>query len=107
MLACKWVDEVIIGAPLVVTEDLITTMNISAVLDYRETPSSDGVFDAALAVPRKQGILTAFESPSAITVSTIVGRIMAQQDMFTKRYESKAAKEADYVANKKEFIQEQ
>lgn len=32
VLSCKYVDEVIIGAPWEVTEDMIKTMNISLVL---------------------------------------------------------------------------
>jgi len=32
VLACKYVDEVIIGSPMVITEDLVKTFNISAVV---------------------------------------------------------------------------
>ena len=32
VLSCKFADEVIIGAPTVITQDLITTFNISVVV---------------------------------------------------------------------------
>lgn len=32
VLACKYADEVVIGAPTVITEDIITTFNISVVV---------------------------------------------------------------------------
>lgn len=32
VLSCKFVDEVIIGAPWVVTQDLLTTFNVSVVV---------------------------------------------------------------------------
>ena len=32
VLSCRYVDEVIIGAPLVITEDMMKTMNISVVV---------------------------------------------------------------------------
>jgi glycerol-3-phosphate cytidylyltransferase-like family protein len=37
-LACKYVDEVIIGAPFILTSDLINTLNIQKVIDI---PTSD------------------------------------------------------------------
>jgi len=32
VLACKYVDEVVIGAPYIVTKDLVTSLNISEVV---------------------------------------------------------------------------
>ena len=66
----------------------------------------ESALTTANSVPVSMGILKTFPSPSTIKVTDIVERIMTQREMFTKRYKSKAAKEADYVANK-EFIQEQ
>jgi glycerol-3-phosphate cytidylyltransferase-like family protein len=37
-LACRYVDEVIIGAPYILTNDLINTLNIHKVVNV---PSSD------------------------------------------------------------------
>ena len=34
VLACKYVDEVIIGAPYILTKDLITTLNIHKVVHF-------------------------------------------------------------------------
>lgn len=38
VLACRWVDEVIIGAPWVITKDLLVTFNIQTVA----VPKTDG-----------------------------------------------------------------
>ena len=58
VLSCKYVDEVIIGAPLEITQDLITTMNISIVA-RSSRPDSDYAFveGDAFGVPTKLGIL--------------------------------------------------
>ena len=32
VLACKYVDEVVIGAPYILTKDLVTSLNISEVV---------------------------------------------------------------------------
>lgn len=61
---------------------------------------------AGSSVASRMGILKQFKSPSDITVMTIIQRILDQREVFSARYKSKAAKEADYVANKKEFLEE-
>jgi hypothetical protein len=64
------------------------------------------IVDKAYAVPRRLGVLQTFESPSKLRVTDIIQRIMDQREMYSNRYKSKAAKEADYVANRKEFVEE-
>ena len=117
LLSCKHVDEVIIGAPLVITQDLITSMNIDVVvrgttcdltdkdgherLDFDYDEKSAGFVRAeAFAVPAKLGILRTLPSRRTLTALQIVARILAQRESFQLRYESKAAKEAAYVAGK-------
>ena len=143
VLSNKYVDEVVIGAPLVITEDLIKSMNIHVVVKGAApctfgawgfrwcspwectccgcaracvcvcvcvyvtagTVSSGNhdVIEEALAVPRAMGILKVFESPTSVRGTDIIGRIMAQRDTFSKRYEKKAQKEAEYYASDKQY----
>jgi len=57
VLACCYVDEVVIGAPRVVTPELIATFNISKVM-LNDLDELHGVGDdEAYAVPKKMGIL--------------------------------------------------
>ena len=71
------------------------------------TVNSEGsAVDAGYEVARAHGILQEFVSPSGVTVTDIIRRIMDQRELFSKRYKAKSAKEADYVANK-EFVEEQ
>jgi ethanolamine-phosphate cytidylyltransferase len=106
VLSCRYVDEVIIGAPLDITEDMIKTMNISVVVQGTVNNEDESAVVAGNSVASRLGILRQFPSPSDITVATIIKRILDQRDVFSARYKSKAAKEADYVANKKEFVEE-
>uniref|UniRef100_A0A7S3FFP1 ethanolamine-phosphate cytidylyltransferase n=1 Tax=Prasinoderma singulare TaxID=676789 RepID=A0A7S3FFP1_9VIRI len=64
VLACRYVDEVVIGAPRHVTRDLISTFNIGLVLcdDLDEVSASSD--REAYAVPREMGILVERGSPS-------------------------------------------
>lgn len=66
----------------------------------------DPNIERTYAVAEGMGILHTFPSPSTVTAHTIVERIMNQRDTYTKRYKSRAAKEAEYLEHKKEFVEE-
>ncbi len=107
----------IIGAPWIISEDLITTMNVKAVvrgvtcdltdaqghhklgLEYDAQTSSDAR-EEAYAVPAKMGILKTMPSPRCLTALDIVARILQQRDMFQARYEKKSKTEDAYVKQK-------
>ncbi|KAL0374683.1 UNVERIFIED_CONTAM: Ethanolamine-phosphate cytidylyltransferase [Sesamum radiatum] len=65
VLACRYVDEVIIGAPWEVTKDMITTFNISLVVHgtiAEKNPLLNGESDPYV-VPKSMGIFHMLESP--------------------------------------------
>lgn len=122
LLSCRYVDEVIIGAPWVVTEEMITTMNITVVargttsdlrnedghhhMGWEYVPEEvDRLTDEAFAVPKRLGILRTFASPSPLTALHVIERIMKQREAFQSRYERKSKSEAAYVAQKT-YVQE-
>jgi ethanolamine-phosphate cytidylyltransferase len=102
VLACRYVDEVIIGAPWDVSKDMITTFNISLVvhgtiaenMDYAKEDSNP------YAVPMAMGIYHRLESPLDITTSTIIRRIVANHEAYQKRNEKKEASEKKYYGSK-------
>ncbi|KAJ4751079.1 Ethanolamine-phosphate cytidylyltransferase [Rhynchospora pubera] len=102
VLACRYVDEVIIGAPREVSKDMITTFNISLVVHgtiaenmgfLKEEPNQ-------YRVPMAMGIFRQLESPLDITTSTIIRRIVANHEAYQKRNEKKEASERKYYENK-------
>jgi ethanolamine-phosphate cytidylyltransferase len=101
--ACKWVDEVIIGAPLIVTEDLIKTWDIKVVAmgtGYKKCRHSDSTSDPFL-VPRQANICT--EVPSQwpeLCHDTIVQRIMDSRQVYMKRNADRATREDVYYDQK-------
>jgi len=122
LLSCKYVDEVIIGAPFVISEDLIKTMNISVVAKgtVSDISNSNGHINMSLgcnhanvesliareyAVPRSLGILREFSSKSAITALSVIERILAQRHAFQTRYDKKSKAEDDYI-QAKGFVEE-
>ncbi|KAH6798294.1 phosphorylethanolamine cytidylyltransferase 1 [Perilla frutescens var. hirtella] len=102
VLACRYVDEVIIGAPREVSKDMITTFNISLVV--HGSVSEDNDFqkekENPYDVPISLGIFKLLESPLDITTSTIIKRIVSNHDAYQKRNERKAESERRYYEDK-------
>ncbi|KAG6503486.1 hypothetical protein ZIOFF_035801 [Zingiber officinale] len=84
VLACRYVDEVIIGAPWEVSKDMITTFNISLVvhgtiaenMNFRKEETDP------YAIPMAMGIYKQLTSPLDITTSTIIRRIVSNHEAY-------------------------
>ena len=93
------VDEVIIGAPYIVDSGLISGQNISIVFCGTERDFPDeGEVDPYM-VARDAGILQVLESPSKVTTTSIIDKILANSASFRERNRKKQAKERAAVQN--------
>ncbi|XP_042487084.1 ethanolamine-phosphate cytidylyltransferase [Macadamia integrifolia] len=102
VLACRYVDEVIIGAPWEVSRDMITTFNISLVVHGTVAENNDfqkGKCDP-YAVPMSLRIFRVLDSPLDITTTTIIKRIVSNHEAYQKRNEKKAESERRYYEGK-------
>lgn len=104
-LAMKPVDDVVIGAPYIVTDDLIKSLGITKVvhvqsredqvrpefreLDPFEVPKAQGIFEE---LPPVQNDLT---------LEDIAARVQTNKAAFEKKFKSKKAKQDDYYLNLK------
>lgn len=102
VLACRYVDEVIIGAPWEISKDMITTFNISFVVHGTVAENSDYQMEKSnpYAVPMSMGIYRILESPLDITTTTIIKRIVSNQEAYQKRNEKKSESERRYYEDK-------
>ena len=104
MLACKYVDEVIIGAPYIMTADLLRTLNVHKVVAFTTEedcplPAHHGV--DPFTVPRELGILiTIPKLGDDLTLEMIAERVYQQKAEFEKKFLRKASSEQSYYANK-------
>jgi len=94
VLACRYVDEVIIGCPWEVTESLINTQRINivvqgSVIDSAYVSSEDDPNE----VPKRLGIYREIESPNDMTTSTILNRILQNRQSYIERNLKKEKKE--------------
>lgn len=108
VLSCRHVDEVIIGAPWCVSEDMIKTMNISVVVHGSHHGDSKYVdnFVDPYEVPREMNLLHKVKSESELTVQVVLDRIVRNREAFVKRNIKKEAAENEYLTKHKKYVEE-
>lgn len=94
LLGCRYVDDVLIDAPYVITSDMISSLNISEVV--RGSKSEMRGQDVRYAVPKEIGIFKIIESPSGFTINNIVSRIHKNHETFQAKFERKMKQENEY-----------
>mmetsp|Transcript_696 Transcript_696/g.1319 ORF Transcript_696/g.1319 Transcript_696/m.1319 type:complete len:127 (-) Transcript_696:1681-2061(-) len=116
VLACKYVDEVIIGAPWVVTQDLMTSLNVSLVvqgtitkLDLtvpRKRSIECGADEDPYSLPKRTQQYLEVQSESQLQTSDIIQRIIDNRLKHMNRFERTSAKEENYYSRIKHFVAE-
>ena len=100
VLACRYADECVIGAPATITNDLLTTFNISVVIAEDESAHIIGGKDVnALAVQR--GLYATVPREHDCSVLHVAQRIMENRAEFEARNSRKTKSESAYYAQKK------
>jgi len=93
VLSCRYVDDVIIGAPFVVTKDVLDSLNVKIVVQGTvwEPECSIDPFE----LPKTLNIYHQIKSPRQdLTTTEIVKRIIDSQSQFEARNAKKQKKEA-------------
>nr|XP_033817125.1 ethanolamine-phosphate cytidylyltransferase isoform X2 [Geotrypetes seraphini] len=93
VLACRYVAEVVIGAPYAVTADLLDHFKVECVCHGKtEVPSDKDGSDPYLE-PKRRGIFHTVDSGNGLTTDDIVQRIIKNRLEFEARNQKKEAKE--------------
>lgn len=103
VLACKYVDEIIIGAPQQITQELLTTFNIEIVA--HGTVYESEVVENQYTLAENEGVFVEIQSESQLSVKEIVRRILSNKDNFEAKFARKSKSEAQYYKDKK-YVQE-
>jgi ethanolamine-phosphate cytidylyltransferase len=83
VLGCRYVDEVVMGAPFVVSDEYIRGLSISVVVHGKHDIDPVKVLDDAAdpyRIPKQLGIYRELESIAEPTTSSIVARVLAQRE---------------------------
>ncbi|KAI7898659.1 uncharacterized protein BX663DRAFT_538434 [Cokeromyces recurvatus] len=94
VLACRYVDEVIIGAPYSVTKEILHgEYNVSVVAHGHSHLEQDMDGKDPYQLPKKLGIYVEIDTPqSTITTEGIIQRIIENRNKFEERQKRKTAK---------------
>uniref|UniRef100_A0A673XRJ0 ethanolamine-phosphate cytidylyltransferase n=1 Tax=Salmo trutta TaxID=8032 RepID=A0A673XRJ0_SALTR len=93
VLACRYVSEVVIGAPYAVTRELLDHFKVDLVCHGKTEVHPDKDGSDPYAEPRKKGILHTVDSMNSLTTDSIVQRIIKNRLLFEARNQKKEAKE--------------
>lgn len=107
VLGCKWVDDVLIDAPYVINQEMISSLNIRTVvqafphaLEGSELPQVTPDEVDPYELPRSQGILKHVFINYNLSALDFVERIQEQRDRFAVKFAKKAEAEKEFYKNK-------
>lgn len=98
IMSLKYADDVVIAAPWVITEDLITSLNIDVVIDCNSIHTDD-----PYRIPREKGILRRVTSEQGTNNEFVIKKIEKDYEYYVKKYNLKVHKEVQYYENKQKF----
>lgn len=110
LLALRYVDDVVIGAPWSLTEDLIKSLKIDIVVQgtsYKYDVAEDinaNIIDP-YEIPKKLGIYHEVKSQYDLTNDVLVERLITRRENYIKKYQNKSKKEQEYY-KQKEYVSE-
>ncbi|KAJ3075583.1 Ethanolamine-phosphate cytidylyltransferase [Rhizoclosmatium hyalinum] len=95
VLQCRWVDDVVIGAPLVISDEVLTKVakvdRVVCQIGRGNETEIDGVDSYKLA--KERGIFVEIDAPlSNMTTQTVMDRIMVNRAMYEARQAKKLGK---------------
>ncbi|XP_078483354.1 ethanolamine-phosphate cytidylyltransferase isoform X6 [Ciona intestinalis] len=93
VLACKYVHEVVIGAPYVVSAEMMDHFKVDMVVHGNSQIFADEEGNDPYEEPKKRGMFVLVNNSSDLTTPDIVERIIEHRQRYIKRNEKKEAKE--------------
>ena len=103
-LSCHFVDDVVIGAPHIITDDMMTSLNITTVIHV--DTHDDLVLEQyahidPYEVPKAQGKYVYLErDPHELTVLEIAKRVRKNKEFYELKVMKKTKSESSYNENK-------
>eukprot|EP00742_Colponemidia_sp_Colp-10_P020426 GILJ01023798.1.p1 GENE.GILJ01023798.1~~GILJ01023798.1.p1 ORF type:complete len:389 (+),score=55.41 GILJ01023798.1:79-1245(+) len=102
VLSCRFVDDVIIGAPWEITQDMITSMNVKIVAAgslLKQAKSLDPEQDP-YGIPKALGMFRIVNRSREITSETFIQRVISNFEKYKKKSEERGKKEQEYLENR-------
>lgn len=97
VLACKYVNEVVIGAPYYVSEDLMNHFRVDVVCHGQTTIPNDFDGSDPYEIPKKMERFVLVDSGNSMTTEQIVERIIRHRLEYEARNQKKEKKELELI----------
>jgi len=98
VLACKYVSEVVIGAPYIVAKELIDHFKVSLVVHGKVSAKPDpATLEDPYKYPKEIGIFEAIDSGCTLTTEMVVQRIITKRLSYEERNRAKELKELQII----------
>lgn len=102
LLACKYVSDVVIGAPFAVTKAVMEDLKIDIVAGGRSHKGDHRPLEDPYKYPKEKNVFVMVDSESNLTTEKIVDRIITNKIEFKKRNENKEKRELDLINTRTE-----
>lgn len=100
ILACKYVDDVIIGAPFKITERLLKDLNVSVVVKsleyYQGTIKDEALNLEPYGVAEKFGLVQEVKIECPITMKALAERVYHNKELMEKKIQKYSARQDHY-----------
>jgi len=100
VLSCKYADEVIIGAPIDVSDDFIDQWKVNFVVHGDENDEYAPSLPDPYRFAKERGIYRAIKATEGLTTQSIIERILQNRAKYAKRNADREKKEALLAAQK-------
>ena len=100
LLALKYVDDVIFGAPERITKDLIHNLNVNIVVQFVTPQMKEGKCDKEIKnyeVAKELGVLKEVNVSGELTNDVLSDRIWENKEQYIKKYIKKITKVDDHI----------
>lgn len=94
VLSCKWADEVLIGAPVELTDEFLTSMRITYVIHGDDKDVYHPSVPDPYRFAKSRGIYREIKCTPGLSTHTIVERILENRLLFIKRNQDREKKDA-------------
>jgi ethanolamine-phosphate cytidylyltransferase len=92
VLSCRYVDEVVMGVPFSVTDEVIKGLGVDVVVGGARCEEHD--HGDPWKVPKAKGIFREVDSGSELTTDGVIKRVMEHRQAFIERQKKKVVKDA-------------
>jgi len=105
VLSCRYVDEVVIGCPWVVSRDMVNALHIRVLAISKNNMLSPNDLQRYEAVKEFVSIKTLTNLESNLKTQDLIERIIKDNQKYCKQNESRVKKELKYITER-EYVEE-